>query len=65
MVKIGLEVHVHLNTESKLFCSSSTNYENAEPNQNVCTICCGFPGSKPSLNKKSVEIRRYRSSYLL
>ncbi|MEM7826313.1 MAG: hypothetical protein QW451_01620, partial [Candidatus Aenigmatarchaeota archaeon] len=37
-VKIGLEIHVHVNSKSKLFCSCPTNYENAEPNELTCPI---------------------------
>ena len=53
-IKIGLEVHVQLNTESKLFCSCSTSQ--AEPNTNICDVCLGFPGTKPVLNEKAVEL---------
>ncbi|MEM3781780.1 MAG: Asp-tRNA(Asn)/Glu-tRNA(Gln) amidotransferase subunit GatB [Candidatus Micrarchaeaceae archaeon] len=52
---IGLEVHVRLNTASKLFCACK-NAEPEEPNSNVCPVCMGFPGSKPSLNSKAVEL---------
>ena len=51
---IGLEVHAHLLTESKSFCSCSTKFGNA-PNTNVCPICLGHPGVLPVLNKKVVE----------
>lgn len=54
-VKIGLEVHIQLNTKSKLFCGCSAE-QTEEPNKNVCEICLGFPGSKPVLNKKAVEM---------
>lgn len=50
---IGLEIHVELNTDSKLFCSCST--AEAQPNTHCCDICTGFPGSKPVLNKKVLE----------
>lgn len=53
-MKIGLEVHVQLPTKSKLFCSCST-AETEEPNTNVCPVCMGFPGSKPTLNGKALE----------
>ncbi len=53
MTKIGLEVHVQLNTASKLFCSCPT--KASGPNTSVCEVCLGFPGSKPVLNKKAVE----------
>lgn len=53
-VVIGLEIHVGLNTNSKLFCSCA-NQKTKEPNTNICPICLGHPGSKPSLNKKALE----------
>jgi aspartyl-tRNA(Asn)/glutamyl-tRNA(Gln) amidotransferase subunit B len=53
-MKIGLEVHVALPTKSKLFCSCST--EGETPNSAICPICMGFPGSKPVLNKKALEV---------
>ncbi len=51
---IGLEVHVHLATRSKLFCSCPTTF-GVEPNQNVCEVCSGMPGVLPVLNEKAVE----------
>ena len=51
---IGLEVHVQLLTETKIFCSCSTRF-GAPPNTNVCPVCLGMPGSLPVLNKKAVE----------
>jgi aspartyl-tRNA(Asn)/glutamyl-tRNA(Gln) amidotransferase subunit B len=53
-MKIGLEVHVQLPTKSKLFCTCSTAGE--EPNTEVCPICLGFPGSRPSLNQAALEM---------
>lgn len=53
---IGLEVHVQLATESKLFCSCPTAYIGVEPNTNVCPVCLGLPGSLPTLNRKAVEL---------
>ena len=50
---IGLETHIQLSTKTKLFCRCATT--SAEPNENTCPICLGFPGSKPSLNKKAVH----------
>lgn len=51
--KIGLEIHVQLNTLSKLFCSCST--LSNEPNSSCCVTCLGMPGSKPMLNKKALD----------
>jgi aspartyl-tRNA(Asn)/glutamyl-tRNA(Gln) amidotransferase subunit B len=50
---IGLEVHVHLTTASKLFCGCPSG--EAEPNVNTCPVCLGYPGSKPMLNRKAIE----------
>lgn len=52
-VVIGLEIHVGLNTKSKLFCSCEN--KTGEPNEHTCPICLGHPGSKPTLNKEAVE----------
>jgi aspartyl-tRNA(Asn)/glutamyl-tRNA(Gln) amidotransferase subunit B len=51
---IGLEVHAHLLTESKIFCGCPTRFGD-EPNHNTCPVCMGFPGVLPVLNKKVVE----------
>ena len=53
-VVIGLEVHVELNTNTKMFCGCANVFGN-EPNTNVCPICIGLPGSLPAVNKKAVE----------
>ena len=52
---IGLEIHLELNTKSKLFCSCSNKIQNVLPNVNICPICLGHPGILPVLNKKVVE----------
>lgn len=51
---IGLEVHVELSTDTKIFCGCSTAF-GAEPNANTCPICLGMPGVLPVLNKKVLE----------
>jgi len=53
-VMIGLETHVQLDTETKLFCGCP-NEEADEPNTHVCEVCLGHPGSKPRLNRKVLE----------
>jgi aspartyl-tRNA(Asn)/glutamyl-tRNA(Gln) amidotransferase subunit B len=52
---IGLEVHVQLQTKSKMFCSCSAAYAGAEPNTHVCPVCMAAPGSLPVINKSAVE----------
>ncbi len=51
---MGLEVHVELNTASKMFCGCSTAF-GAEPNTQVCPVCLGLPGSLPVVNETAVE----------
>ncbi len=53
-IVIGLEIHIELDTKTKLFCSCPT-HGSEEPNTRTCEICLGMPGSKPVLNKKAVE----------
>ena len=51
---IGLEVHVELKTDTKIFCSCPTTF-GAEPNTHCCPVCMGMPGTLPVLNKKVVD----------
>ncbi len=51
---LGLEVHVELNTETKMFCGCPTTF-GGEPNTQVCPVCLGLPGSLPVVNATAVE----------
>src|SRR5215467_4463515 len=52
---IGLEIHAHLRTASKIFCGCSTAF-GAPPNTHVCPVCLGLPGALPVLNRQAVEL---------
>jgi aspartyl-tRNA(Asn)/glutamyl-tRNA(Gln) amidotransferase subunit B len=51
---IGIETHVELSTDSKIFCGCRVRF-GAEPNTNVCPVCLGLPGALPVLNRKAIE----------
>jgi len=52
---IGLEVHVQLSTDSKIFCGCKADVAGDGPNTSICPICAGLPGALPVLNKRAVE----------
>lgn len=52
---IGLEIHAELKTNTKMFCSCSTEF-GAKPNENTCPICLGMPGTLPVLNEEVVNL---------
>jgi len=52
---LGLEIHLQLNTEYKMFCGCKGNFWGLEPNTNTCPVCLGLPGALPVPNKQAVE----------
>jgi aspartyl-tRNA(Asn)/glutamyl-tRNA(Gln) amidotransferase subunit B len=54
-IVIGLEIHVQLATQSKLFCGCSTKF-GAEPNTQTCPVCIGMPGSLPVMNRRAYDL---------
>jgi len=52
---IGLEIHIHLEAETKMFCGCKAHYGD-EPNTNVCPVCMGYPGVLPAVNEKAMEL---------
>ena len=53
---IGLEVHVQLLTNTKIFCACSTEFNPTQPNVQTCPVCLGLPGSLPVLNRHAFEL---------
>ncbi len=51
---IGLEIHIQLNTKSKMFCRCSNDGENQPPNTTICSVCLGHPGTQPVINRQAV-----------
>ena len=54
-LNIGIEVHVQLNTNSKIFCASDNHNKGETPNSSICNICAGYPGVLPVLNEEVVN----------
>ncbi|MBM3251063.1 MAG: Asp-tRNA(Asn)/Glu-tRNA(Gln) amidotransferase subunit GatB, partial [Candidatus Nealsonbacteria bacterium] len=52
---IGLEIHIELKTDSKMFCSCKNDPDEKRPNFNICPICLGHPGTLPVINKEAVR----------
>lgn len=52
---IGLEIHAELKTRTKMFCDSLNDPDEKHPNQNVCPVCLGHPGTLPTINRQAVE----------
>ena len=51
---IGIEIHIELKTNTKMFCSCPVSFGEA-PNTHCCPVCMGYPGTLPLLNKKAIE----------
>lgn len=52
---VGLEIHIHLKTRSKMFCSCASRFGD-EPNSNVCPVCMGWPGVLPQVNEEALHM---------
>ncbi|MSU55062.1 MAG: Asp-tRNA(Asn)/Glu-tRNA(Gln) amidotransferase subunit GatB [Candidatus Taylorbacteria bacterium] len=52
---VGLEIHAELKTQTKMFCDSKNDPDEARPNVNICPVCMGHPGTLPVINKEAVR----------
>ena len=52
---LGLEIHLHLNTKTKMFCGCSADIWGKEPNTSTCPVCLGLPGALPVPNEDAVR----------
>ena len=53
---IGLEVHVQLQTQTKIFCGCANRFNPDEPNTQTCPVCLGLPGALPVMNRLALEL---------
>lgn len=52
---VGLEIHAELSTKTKMFCDCINNSDEEKPNNNICPVCLGYPGTLPVINKEAVR----------
>src|SRR3989344_4635387 len=61
---LGMEIHLQLDTESKMFCTCKNDPFNSEPNANVCPVCLGLPGAMPVANLDAIKKAQLMTHYL-